>query len=398
MFRAFWVSSAFLGTLAIGAVWGDEFDRLEGEALFGVPESKDAKSPKMLSMGDLDSLPTVLRDSRSALLIVKTDQGNLSRLLVTPGLRKPLIEGAAMEAMKKEGKEPKLLPVVALDRFDTFDASNRAARLARGKDLMLFDGFQFDLDSGQVVPEGQGGDLQFVVKGEGGPRLVPVGKSAFFTLTKLPAQVAKGAPRPSIGRAVFPADFNGRYQLVANGQWSGVLDLKVGDDKSVKGRFRSDLNGASYAVEGEVGVDVPQKITFRVDFPRTHQDYEGLLWTEGKGAMAGTATMMNRSFGFFAIRQDGHFNPEGDDLGTLSKNSSKPHRKTVAVRKGEYALDGKTRTDLELTEDLKRLVAAEPETWVLLQVPDDETFAGIERAFEVITAAGVSTIRLGGVD
>ena len=70
----------------------------------------------------------------------------------------------------------------------------------------------------------------------------------------------------------------------------------------------------------------------------------------------------------------------------------------MSFRKGEYTLEGKARTDMELTDDLKRTVAAEPETWVLLQVPDDETFAVIERAFEVISAAGISTIRLGGVD
>ena len=283
MLRDRGLSLAFLGLLAAGSARGDEFDRIEGQALFGVPQSTDAKSHKMLSMADLDDVPSILRDTRAALLIVKTDQGNVARLLVVPALRKPLVEGAVMEAMKKDSKQPKPFPVLALERFDTFDGSNPSVRLAHGKDLILFDGFQFDLDSGQVVPEGQGGDLQFVVKGEGGPRLLPVGKSALYTLTKPPAPAANAAPRPSIGRAVLPSDFGGRYHLVANGQWSGVLDLKVAPDKSVTGRFRSDLNGASYPVEGQVGADAAQKITFRVNFPRAHQDYEGLLWTEGKG-------------------------------------------------------------------------------------------------------------------
>ena len=67
----------------------------------------------------------------------------------------------------------------------------------------------------------------------------------------------------------------------------------------------------------------------------------------------------------------------------------------MVVRKGEYTLDGRPRTDPELTESLKQAREAEPATWVLLQVPDDETYAAIEHAFEAIGASGVGTIRLG---
>jgi hypothetical protein len=197
---------------------------------------------------------------------------------------------------------------------------------------------------------------------------------------------------------VLPSDFNGRYRLFANGQWSGTLDLKVGDDKTVTGRFRSDLNGASYPVEGQVGAEAPQKIAFRIKFPRAHQDYEGLLWTEGKGAMAGTLTMLNRAFGFFAVREGGRYAPEGEDLGALDKASGKPHRKTVTAHKGEYTLDGKPRTDQELTDALKSAVAAEPGTWVVLQVPEDESYAAVLRAIDAIHAGGVATIRLGSAD
>ena len=41
-----------------------------------------------LGFRELEALPSVLRDSRSALVLVKTDQGNLARLLVSPGFRK----------------------------------------------------------------------------------------------------------------------------------------------------------------------------------------------------------------------------------------------------------------------------------------------------------------------
>ena len=391
---------------ALPAAQGDEFDRIEGDILFGVARNHDAKPTKSLTLPELDGLPTVLRDARSPLVLVKTDQGNMARLLVAPALRKPASAGDAMPAMKKDGvkkettaqgapaiaSEP--LPVLVLERFDTFDASNPNARLVHGKDVILFAGFQYDLDSGQVVPEGQGGDLQFLVKGAGGPRLAALGSATVYTLAKPPAIASKGAGGPSLGRVVVPSDYNGRYRLFANGQWSGTLDLKVADDKTVAGRFRSDLNGASYLVEGQVGPESAQKISFRIKFPRTHQDYEGLLWTVGKGAMAGTLTMLDRAYGFFAVREGGHYAPEGEDLGPLERDSGKPHRKTVAIHKGQYTLDGKAQTDEELTEALKRAIVAEAETWVVVQVPDDESFAEVKRAVEVIRAAGVRTVRL----
>src|SRR4029077_16521256 len=133
--------------------------------------------------------------------------------------------------------------------------------------------------------------------------------------------------------------FNGRYRLFANGQWSGMLTLQVAGDRTVTGRFRSDLNGTAYPVEGQVAADVPQKITFTVKYPRTKQEFEGLLWTEGKGAMAGTLTMLGRGFGFFAVREGGQFGTEGEDVAPLAAGEARPHRRAVTVKKGEYTLD-----------------------------------------------------------
>jgi hypothetical protein len=369
-------------------VRSDEFEQIEGEALAGVPRSKEATSHTELTLGAIEGLPNVLRDTRSAFLVATTDQGNLARMLVVAALRKP--PGSV--------KEP--VPVLVLERFDTFDAGNLAARLARGKDVILFDGFQIDLDTGQVVPEDQGGDLRFQVHAEGGPKLAAVARARLYTLSRAPlVEPARGA-RLSIGRTVLPGDFAGRYRLFANGQWSGTLDLKVDPQGAVSGRFRSDLNGSAYPLAGQVAPDVPHRVTFRVKFPRTQQDYEGYLWTEGKGALAGTLTMLDHAYGFFAIREGGRIAPEGEDVGPVTKQglANLPGRRTVVVRKGQYTLDGQPRTDQELTTALKQSLAAEPATWVLLQVPEDEPFAAIQRAFEAISAAGVSTIRLAVAD
>ena len=116
--------------------------------------------------------------------------------------------------------------------------------------------------------------------------------------------------------------------------------------------------------------------------------------------MAGTLSMLDHVYGFFAIREGGRFAPEGEDVGPLAKDreASTPGRRTVVVRKGQYTLDGQPRTDQELTDALKQAMTAEPATWVLLQVAADEPYAAIQRAFEAISTAGVRTIRLAAAD
>ena len=165
----------------------------------------------------------------------------------------------------------------------TFDGSNLASRRAHGKDLVLFDGFRVDLDSGQIVPEGQGGDLRFQTDAETGPRLAVVGNAKLYTLTRAPVTSSAASARPSSGRTVVPGDFRGQYRLFANGQWSGALTWTSIRTGAVTGQFRSDLNGTAYQVNGQVAPEVPHKSHFRIKYPRTQQDFEGYLWTEGKG-------------------------------------------------------------------------------------------------------------------
>ena len=71
----------------------------------------------------------------------------------------------------------------------------------------------------------------------------------------------------------------------------------------VTGRFRSEANGTAYPVTGQVLAESPQKARFTIKFPRTEQEYEAFLWTEGKNLMAGSFTMDDRTFGFFAVRE-----------------------------------------------------------------------------------------------
>jgi len=364
----------------------DEFDQLDGRQLSEILKSKNIKTSGSFGFGELEALTGPLKSSRAPLLVVRTEQGNLARLLVSPAYRKP-----------PSGKGAPI-PVLALERFDTFDAGNLASRLAHGKDVLLFAGFEFDLDSGQVVPAGQGGDLRFEASAPGSERLVSLDEVSLNAVVgPIPGTEPRGA-KTSVGRSVLPSDFVGRYRLHANGQWSGLLELKVDEARGLSGTFRSDLNGTAYTVRGEVGNPTPQRARFIIEYPRTEQEYEAFLWTEGKGAMAGTLTMLDRVYGFFAIREGGEAAATGDDVTPLPKLEADPNRKTVLFQKGQYQLDGAARTDQELIDTLKRSLAVNPKTWVLLKVPSDEPFSAVNSAFETLGAAGISNIRLAPAD
>src|SRR5262245_50841181 len=195
-----------LGSAAPSA-WGDDFGRIVGPLLFDIPQRFERVGTGHLSLRAIESLPEVVRGERSALIIATTDEGNLAKVLVSQGLRGQFSAG---------GKQT-LVPVISLDRYETIDRGDRETRKARGRDVLLFDGFEFDLDTGQVVPAGFGGDIRYTSHGASGPELVAVGKNRLYAIDK-PLPVPASAPgRPSAGPAVLSTDFNGRYTLVSNG-------------------------------------------------------------------------------------------------------------------------------------------------------------------------------------
>ena len=147
----------------------DEFGRLEGPDFFNLIRLPDTRTHASLSFQELDALPTILRTERSALVIVKTDQGNLAKMLVSAGLRK-------LNPSQKDGPS---VPVLIIERFATIDAADRRSFTAKGKDVMLFDGFQFDVDAGQVVPGGMGGDIVFKARATRRPAPGGFGRIAF---------------------------------------------------------------------------------------------------------------------------------------------------------------------------------------------------------------------------
>lgn len=376
-----------------GTARSDDFGALDGARLFELEGRADARKRSAIGLRALEALPTVLHDERTAFLLVKTGDGNLAKLFVSSGLRK----------LKPAEKESPLIPVLLLERFETVDAGDRRSFRARGRDVMLFDGFQYDLDTGCVVPEGLGGDIVFRAGGADGPQLAAARAASLITFEQPIPSPAAEAGKPSSGRAVQPTDFAGRYYLVANGQWSGALEIAVDADGSVTGHFRSDKNGSSYSVAGAVSPDVPHKLQFSIQFPRAKQTYDGLLWTEGKSAIAGTVSMLDREYGFVAVREGSSLAHDAFDLAPRTIVPTKSEYRIVVLRAGAdgYTLDGKASSPAELTTALKAAVKANPATKVLLRVAETVPCDRVLETARLINGTGIHSIRLapaGGSD
>jgi biopolymer transport protein ExbD len=288
--------------------------------------------------------------------------------------------------------------VINLERFETVDSGDRVSWKARGRDVLLFDGFEFDLDTGQVVPPGFGGDIRYSSRGEGGPELTALGQNGLYPIDK-PLPVPPSEPgRPSPGPAVGPADFQGRYTLIANGQTSGALEIAVDAAGAVTGRFRSDRNGAVYPVSGSIAADLPRRIEFEIKFPRTRQVFDGLLWTEEKNVFAGTVQILEHPYSFVAVREGAALLPEAFDATSPPRGASALKASTRVVTldaaTDRYALDGASKSAEELTAAISAAVKADPSAAVLLRVAPSTSYERVQRATRLIRAAGMTTIRL----
>lgn len=366
----------------------DDFSRLIGPSLFDIPGRPDAKGLARLSLRAIEALPEVVHGERSALILVTTDEGNLAKLLVSPALRL----GATGGSTKGDR-----VPVLSLDRFETIDRGDRVARKARGRDVVLFDGFAFDLDTGQVVPPGFGGDITFAANGNEGADIRAIGESRLYPIDR-PVKLPGTEPgRPSSGRTVLPTDFNGRYTLISNGQLSGALELSIAADGTVSGRFRSDRNGGLYPVAGKVAPDLSRRIEFEIKFPRSRQSFDGLLWTEEKNVFAGTSKLLEHPYSFLAVREGAPIYPEPIDATTPPRPPSvlKTITRVVTVEGDRYGLDGVEQTADELTTALSATVKSRDPAEVLIRVPPSTSLEKVQQLIRIVRGAGIEVIRFG---
>jgi hypothetical protein len=265
----------------------DAFDDYTNPILRKVPAAEGVKEVKQLTPALLADNDRVLPDIAPAFVVVQTNQGRYSKLLV--------------QAARQKVNAERVVPILLIERYVTYKEGTDESVLASGKDLYLFPGFRLSLDLGQVVPEELGGDLRFVADGDK-VWTEPVGKAKLFLVTRpLPEAAPKKTPKFVIGDRFEARYFNGTFRLHDDGRRSGKLTLKVSDGGDVTGTFVSDKDGEKYDVTGKVGM--PQHaIQFTIKYPRTEETFQGWLFTGDGKALTGSSRMLDHDAGFYAVR------------------------------------------------------------------------------------------------
>lgn len=270
-----------------GLTHADTFDHYTNPLLAKALKSKSVEKVTALTPERLVEHSHALPGVTGAVLIVKTNEDRLARLLVLPARQKVAAD--------------KTVPILLVERFVTYREGEERAVTASGQNVRLFPGFHFSLDLGQIVPTDLGGDLRYV-EGKDGPRVEPVGKAELYLVTKhLPEATPKKSARPVIGEKFEPRFFDGEFKLYDDGRRSGTLRLKVADNGIVSGDYFSDKDGRKYDVEGKVG-SPPHAIRFMITFPRSLQTFQGMMFTGDARAIVGTSRLQERETGFYAVR------------------------------------------------------------------------------------------------
>jgi hypothetical protein len=289
MVRYLPVVTVFLVLFSNQAIRADAFDRYVNPVLTKVPGAPGVKELKQLTPDLITDHDHLLPGTTGALIVVQTNGGRYSKLLVQAAQQK--VTGHAS------------VPILLIHRFVTYREGQERALQADGRNLSLFDGFHLDLDIGQVVPAALGGDLGFVAQADK-IYAEPLGNAKLYLITK---PLAEAAPQKSaklvIGEAFEPRYFNGTYKLQDDGRRSGTLKLQVAEDGEVKGSYFSDKDGRKYEVVGKLG-SVKHAIDFTIKFPRSEQVFHGWLFTGDGKALTGYSRLQEREGGFYAVRTE----------------------------------------------------------------------------------------------
>jgi hypothetical protein len=269
---------------SLPAVALDAFDR---HTSFWVKQAAQ-KSPavKELTSGQAGELKLLEARISSPCVVVRTDQGNWTKALVSWGLRK--------------GKE-KPTPVLVIDRYVTYERDRGDVALAHGENIMLFPGFEFDFDIGQVVPKETGADVAF----SDTRRLVALREAKLYGVNGSllpPPDPDKHDPHDH--PEVRPRDFAGTWRVNADGRWTGAWQIAIDDEGNITGQYTSDTTKSTFPIKGRVtSTEIRYRLRFEVEFAAAHQQYDMYLWTTDKSTMAGTTTLLNRTFGVYAERE-----------------------------------------------------------------------------------------------
>jgi hypothetical protein len=270
-----------------GILRADPFDLYDNKVLGKAPDAAGVRAVKELTPSVMSDHDRVLPGITGSLLVVRTNDGRWSKLLVQPA-RQKIADG-------------KSVPILLVDRFVTYKEGTDEAVQASGRNLYLFAGFRLNLDVGQVVPEEAGGDLRLVADGNK-VHVEALGKAKLYLLTRpLPDAQPKKTNKLVVGGKFLPEYFNGTYRLYDDGRRSGRLTLKVEEGGDVTGEYVSDRDGEKYEVRGRIGQQ-PHGVQFTVKFPRVEQQFQGWLFTGDGTVLTGSSRMLEREAGFYAVR------------------------------------------------------------------------------------------------
>lgn len=279
------IAAGFLCLFALvgqSVLAGDAFER--HTAYWLKQAAREGKPLEELSMQQARRLKSIGKNIDGACVVIKTGKQNWTKALLTWGFLKG-----------SEGP----VPVVLIERFVTYRGDRDNVTTATGKDVMLFAGFGFDFDLGQVVPAGLGEDVGVTEAGA----LAPRAGAELFGLngSQLPPPTEADEYDPTDHPEVRPRDFAGTWKVDVDGRWRGEWSLRVEDDGRVRGTLTSAESRSNYPIAGRVSLP-PHRLKLTVHFENAEQTIDGYLWTKDKSAIAGTATLADRKFGFHAQR------------------------------------------------------------------------------------------------
>jgi len=271
------------------ATRGDSFDHYTNAILAKVLKAPGTQQVKQVTPQQMVEHARVLPGVSGCLLVVRTNDNRLAKLLVQPA--------------RQRIDDKTTLPILLIERFTTYREGEERTLHAQGKNVRLFQGVRFNVDMGQVVPENVPADLRLVADGDS-VHVEPIGKAELYLVTKHLAEATPQKPKKlEIGAAFEPRYFNGKYKLYDDGRRSGTLQLQVADNGDVDGVYYSDKDGQKYEVSGKIGKP-NHMIQFKITFPRTFQVFEGFLFTGDGKAITGSSKLQERETGFYALRLD----------------------------------------------------------------------------------------------
>lgn len=271
--------------LANGA---DHFDDHDFAVISKVDQSEAVQKVPQLTATQISRMPhPLVGHTASSFLVVHTDRGNWCKLLVRQA--------------RIKGPQDQPVDLLLVERLVTYPMDSRRGLEADRSNIYLFPDFALDLDSGQIVPAGHGEDLTLVVE-EKGPTLRAAEKTTLYAVGRpMVAPSSEPAKRKFGQGALMVKDFAGEYQLQADGRWSGKVVLDVDDAGNVTGTYTSDQTGQTYDIQGRAG-NPTNKLTFKIVFPMTEQQFEGYLWSRDRSRICGITHMEERPFGFVMDR------------------------------------------------------------------------------------------------